>query len=164
MCLNLITSTVESGISDRFDIEGYPSLYLLYGNKYYKFKGKREQEDLLKFIEGGYEDAEEQEIIPEIPTFTEKVMRFFPKTYRAFERALDILFFKIGFTDVPPSAKFVGIIGFICIPFISIFCCIKILDDGPAPTKPKPVKGNGSTGSTGTPTASVQKKKSKKMD
>lgn len=44
------TADENDDLCESFDVEGYPSIYLLQSNMTYHFKGKRTYEDIYKFV------------------------------------------------------------------------------------------------------------------
>ena len=54
------TESDNKNLCSNYEIDGYPTLLFIKGNKYYKYRGERSIEALEKFaLEGGYEDAKE---------------------------------------------------------------------------------------------------------
>lgn len=53
-----VDGDVERAISSRFNIEGYPTFYLIDGWSVYVYKGHRQIHPMAEFVKGGYKDTE----------------------------------------------------------------------------------------------------------
>lgn len=59
-----VDMTVNPGIQNRFEIQGYPTLKLIAGGKMYTYEGPRTLTDLTDFALGGYKNASTIESVP----------------------------------------------------------------------------------------------------
>ena len=59
-----VDTTVNPGIQNRFDIQGYPTLQFIAGGKMYLYEGPRTLNDLMEFALGGYKKATTVQSVP----------------------------------------------------------------------------------------------------
>lgn len=52
----------EKALSAQYEIQGYPTLYLISNGKMYSYSGERDLDDLVKWAEFGYKSAESQPV------------------------------------------------------------------------------------------------------
>lgn len=67
-----VDATTNVPLSKRFEVKGYPTLFLFHNGKSYKFKGKRTAENLVAFAKGGFKD-EGGEPVPKEPGILEEI-------------------------------------------------------------------------------------------
>jgi hypothetical protein len=69
-----VDCTESRKVCERFGVSGYPTLKYITDNKQYKYKGKRELEELKEFVLRGYAN-EESEAVPPPPSWTEEFFK-----------------------------------------------------------------------------------------
>jgi len=82
-----VDCTVETGLSKRFGIKGYPTIKFLNAGNTYEYKGDRTLEDMVAFAETGFTKAEST-ATPEKPTPLEKVLDQVMDAVKSVERAI----------------------------------------------------------------------------
>jgi thiol-disulfide isomerase/thioredoxin len=82
-----------------FDVTGFPRLYYLKGDKYYRFKGERNIEKFTEFVyEGAYLQAESKDI----PFHIEKTIKIIKSSFMdGVTNLIHAIFERIGLVTVP---------------------------------------------------------------
>ena len=118
----------NSNLCTVYDIAGYPTVLFLKGNKYYKYRGERNIEAFVRFAEGAYTEAEDQDFIPRKLEGFELYVKSFYKFLHQLGKSVEIIFDRIGFGELPHGVMY-GIAGSIfMIPLTLmcyVICCMK---------------------------------------
>ena len=119
-------------MQSRFDIGGFPTLFLYKKGHYYKYNGDRTLESLQEFIKKDHVPTNEN-VIPPSKNWFQKALSFIWKIIDTYVYMLD----KYGMSGVSRSIKVGMVITFLLLPFILLPICICIMINQPA--RPKKV-------------------------
>ena len=102
-----------------FDVTGFPRLYYLKGDKYYRFKGERTIEKFTEFVyEGKFQEADKRDI----PFHLIKSLRSAPsaKFMDSVTHLIHAIFEMVGLMGIPNDLKYLIFGIFMAVPFTII--------------------------------------------
>jgi hypothetical protein len=99
-------------------------------NKYYKYRGARNLENLYQFIEEGYLNSESENMgdIPKRLEGISKIAKHGSEFLSELARAVDLGFEKMGLKFIPKTLRYIFCLAFVFSPIIAV-CYILIFEE-----------------------------------
>jgi len=140
--LSIVTSSVDnSGLRDRFGIQGFPTFYFIQGGKMYPYKGARTVEAWTNFVESGYLSVEGEEV-PLEASATKNLMKQAKSVFAELQKLA-----------VNKPLVFAGVVGgLIAMCALTFWCTSKIAGED-EPPRQEGQTGQAQTQTTGTESA-----------
>lgn len=128
--MNNLQSEQESDLVGTLDVNGYPTILVIEKNLTYQFRGRRNILDMIEFAKTGYKNVTGIKYTGPL-SFTEKVQKFFSKTFEAFVQLID----SFGLTWLPYYVK--GLIPLMILfsPVFAVILCMLCISDVPEVSK-----------------------------
>ena len=133
-----VDCTVHSDTCSRFDIKGYPTLILLSGDSFYKYKGARDVTSLASFP-ATYKDADiETGKIAKKLEGMEKIQKMGNSIAEEFKFSIKMLFDKMGMGHIDETIQIAVAILLFTLPIIMLFVLLCFCGDDPVPQPTAP--------------------------